>query len=639
MTEGTRRGVKLTVERLPESQVRLEIAADEAEFAQAVEQAAKKVSRQAVVHGFRPGKVPRYMIERLYGREIFLEEAHKAIMDRLYREALKQEDLVPVGEPEVEMTAPDPVVFNVTVAVYPTIDAGDYASVRAEPVDAAVSEAQVDEVIERMRTSASPWVDVEPPRKPQDGDQVTVDMTITLENGQPFQEPLTDSQFVIGESQLFEPLKNAILDLDIGETADVTIAFDEEDQSASELLRGQAVTYTVTLKAVKEKQLLELNDEFAKTVAGEGTYEDLRKAVRDDLHQAATNEARNEVLNAIVDKIAEGGALEVPAPMIDDAANEEIERLRTRLGYQRTTLESYLRAKDQTEEELRAEVRPAVAKRLRNSLFLRRVAEQEGVRVDEDEVAAEVAQLIAASPNPDNARRIYEQDRYLRTVLSNDLFDKKLSDRLIEIATEGRGAVTNAWVMPEAPADEGASEAAPAEAPELAEPRTGAVETTTPASMSAETDETGAAEGDQTAAGGDQAEADDETACPADRPIKGNASSMIYHMPGDRSYARTIPEVCFASEDEAVAAGYREDASGGAHIDQVAGDGSRECPDGFPIKGNASSNIYHMPGGRSYDQTIPEVCFASEDDAAAAGYRASKAGAAHAEAREDDDEE
>src|SRR6476646_4770626 len=115
-TEGTQRGVKVTVERLPESQVRLEIAADEAEFAEAVEKATRKVARDIVIPGFRKGKVPRHMIERMYGREIFLEEAHKSIMDGLYRDALKQEDLVPVGEPDVEMTAADPVAFNVTVA-------------------------------------------------------------------------------------------------------------------------------------------------------------------------------------------------------------------------------------------------------------------------------------------------------------------------------------------------------------------------------------------------------------------------------------------------------------------------------------------------------------------------------------------
>lgn len=579
-TEGTQRGVKLTVERLPESQVRLEIAAEETEFAEAVEKAAKKVAREVAIPGFRKGKVPRHMIERMYGREIFLEEAHKSIMDSLYRDALKQEELVPVGDPHVEMTAADPVAFNVVVSVYPTIDAGDYASVRVEPIDAAVTDEQIDDVIARMQRGGATWVEPAEARKPHDGDQVIVDLAITTEDGEPFQDPISDSEFIIGESQLFEPLKNAIVDLEVGESTDVTIAFDDEDQAATERLRGQAVTYHVTLKAVKERQLAELDDEFAKNVAGEESYESLLKAVREDLHQAATNEARNDVLNSIVEKIAEGGSLEVPAPMVDDAVNEEIERLRTRLGYQRTTLEAYLRANQQTEDELREEVRPTVAKRLRNSLFLRNVAEREDIKVEPDEVETGVQELIGTSSNPENARKVYEADGYLRTVLSNELYDRKLSDRLIEIATEGRGAVVNAWVKPEP------SEAA-APVGIIVEAEGTVIEDAAPAASQTEADSQ-VVEGATPAAGQTQAEGQ-------------------------------------AVEDTTPAAG------------QIDGDGSHHCPGSHAIKGNASSKIYHLPGGRSYDQTIPEVCFASEEDAVAAGYRASKAGAAPVGGEDDED--
>ena len=582
-TEGTQRGVKLTVERLPESQVRLEIAAEETEFAEAVEKAAKKVAREVAIPGFRKGKVPRHMIERMYGREIFLEEAHKSIMDSLYRDALKQEELVPVGDPHVEMTAADPVAFNVVVSVYPTIDAGDYASVRVDPIDAAVTDEQIDDVIARMQRGGATWVETAEARKPHDGDQVIVDLAITTEDGEPFQDPISDSEFIIGESQLFEPLKNAIVDLEVGESTVVTIAFDDEDQAATERLRGQAVTYHVTLKTVKERQLAELDDEFAKNVAGEESYESLLKAVREDLHQAATNEARNDVLNSIVEKIAEGGSLEVPAPMVDDAVNEEVERLRTRLGYQRTTLEAYLRANQQTEDELREEVRPTVAKRLRNSLFLRNVAEREDIKVEPDEVETGVQELIGASPNPENARKVYEADGYLRTVLSNELYDRKLSDRLIEIATEGRGAVVNAWVKPE-PVEP--SEAA-APVGTIVEAEGTVIEDAAPAASQTEA-ESQVVEGVTPAAGQTQAEGQ-------------------------------------VVEDTTPAAG------------QIEGDGSHHCPGSHAIKGNASSKIYHLPGGRSYDQTIPEACFASEEDAVAAGYRASKAGAAPVGGEDDED--
>src|SRR5918994_7484829 len=176
--ERTTRSVKLAVERKPASLVVLDIIAEDDEFTQAMDRAYRKVSRDIQLPGFRKGRAPRVMIERAYGREVFLQEAADTLMERLYREALQQEQLVPVGEPEVEIKEFEPVAFTVTVPVFPTIDPGDYLSVRAEPVDASVDEAEVEEVIERLQRSQSPWVDPAEPRHPRDGDQVTADYEV-----------------------------------------------------------------------------------------------------------------------------------------------------------------------------------------------------------------------------------------------------------------------------------------------------------------------------------------------------------------------------------------------------------------------------------------------------------------------------
>ena len=540
--------MKLTVERLPESQVRLDIAAEEAEFAQAVEKAAKKVARDITLPGFRKGKVPRHMIERMYGREVFLEEAGRLMMDDLYRQALEQEDLTPVGNPEVEITAMDPVAFTVEVPVYPSVDPGDYASVRVAPQDASIEESDVDEVLERLRKASSPWIDPAEERAPVEGDQVSLDLSIT-ENGEPFQEPIEDAQFIIGESQLFDELKEAVLKLKPGETGEAVISFAEDDEAAAEKLRGKTLTYAVTLKGIKERELLEVDDEFAKTYAGEDSAEALIAAIRKDLHQAKTNEVRTTVLNQIIDTIAEGATVEIPGVMIEDALTEEVGRVRQRLQMQRTSLESYLRANKQTEEEFREELRPEVAKRLRNSLVLREIAERDKIAVGDEEVDAEIEQIVSGAANPDQMQQVYSADRYMRSVLRNEMYDERLSNHLIEIATEGKSAVLNGYD----PAAE-----------------------TEPAAM-------GIAGAKSTGKGGKKA--------------------------GKKSAASEKAET-----EETT------DLPSGA----IEGTGEAECPDGFPIKGNASSNIYHLPGQSSYDKTIPEICFASEDDATAAGYRASK---------------
>jgi trigger factor len=440
--------VKLTVERLPESHVRLDIAAEETEFNTAMDKAYRKVSREIQVPGFRKGKAPRHIIERLYGRGIFIEEAHRGLMDDLYRQALQEADVTPVGDPEVEFVNAEPLEFKVTVPVYPTAEPGDYASVRVEPRDASIDESQVDEVIERVRQSSSPWVDPAEPRKPIEGDQVTVDLTLAGEDGEQFQEPIEDAVFVLGESQLFEPLRAAIEELNVGESSDVTMVFEEDDESAAERLRGKAITYGVTLKSVKQRELLELDDEFAKTYAEEESLESLRTAIRNDIHQGKTNETRQAVIAEIVEKIGEGATLEIPAPMIDDAVTEELGRMRQRLQYQRTSLEAYLRAQNQTEEELKAELRPTVAANLRNSLVLRAIAEREGIEISDEDLDNEVEGIVSGAPNEEQLRKVYSGDRYMRTVLRNDLFDKRLTDRLIEIATEGREPVINGYVAP-----------------------------------------------------------------------------------------------------------------------------------------------------------------------------------------------
>ena len=468
--------MKLTVERLPESRVLLDIAADEDEFAKGMDRAYRRVANQVAVPGFRRGKAPRNVIERMYGREAVVEEAHKQMMTDLYRRALEQEELVPVGDPEVEIVAAEPLEFKVTLPVYPTIDPGPYADVRVDPVDAAVDEADVDVVIERLRKTHSPWVDpaeagleVGPDlvlerksRTPREGDQVTIDYSVR-EGETPLGEPVTDAVFVLGESNLLERMREEIEKLHVGGTATFDVAYGEDDESVDPERRGKTYTYTVTLKGLKERDLLPLDDDFARTVAAVETLEELRKEIRNDLHQGKTADARAEVLNRIVERMAEGAAIELPAPMVDEAVEEDLRTFRSQLAQRRLSLEEYLRLSGQSEAELRAELRPAAARRLRNSLLLREVANREGIAVDDAEVNDEVDRLAAASAGAANSERVeefYRSDSF-RRVLRGDLFERRVTDRLIELATEGRGAVLNGWVEPESTGDgEAAAEAA-----------------------------------------------------------------------------------------------------------------------------------------------------------------------------------
>jgi trigger factor len=481
--------VKLTTERLPESRVQLEIIAEDDETAEAMRRAVRKVGNQITVPGFRKGKAPRAMIAQMYGEEVFQEEANRYLMTDLYRQALEREEIVPVGDPEVDISSTDPLTFTVVVPVYPEIDPGSYRDVRVDPIDATVDDAAVDEMVQMLRKAHSPWVDPESEglqvgaglelspksRTPREGDQVTIDYSVQ-EDGAAVEEPVVDAVFVLGESGLLEPIEEAIKGLRVGESTEFSVPFGEDDESVDESLRGKSLSYRVALKGLKERDLLPLDDDFAKTVGDVDTYAELLTDIRQDLHQARTAEARRDVLAQIIEKMVAGATIELPESMIDTAVEEDLRGLRQRLAQQGASLEAYLRATGEDEAVLRAELRPAAANRLRTSLLLRTIAEKEGIAVADDVVDAAVERMALAaqeSTQPKQAEAFARSD-YVRGMLQSELFERQLSDRLIEIATEGLSAVTNAWTPPAAEADETtASDDDTALAPEAVEAEAG----------------------------------------------------------------------------------------------------------------------------------------------------------------------
>lgn len=458
------RHVKLTVERLPESRAVLEIASDEAEFAKAMDKAYRRVAQQVALPGFRKGKAPRGMIERAYGRQVFIEEAHRLLMDELYRDALKESGVSPVGDPEVEIVEIEPLAFKVTIPVYPDVDPGDYAAVRVDPIDASVDDAAVEEMVESLRKGASPWVDPAEEgmelgpdnvlqakqRTPRAGDQVTIDYTV-YESDPENAEQEEDAQFVLGESGLLERLEEEITKLRPGESSTFSTEFAEDDTVVDPGLRGKTMHYRVTLKGIKERDLLPLDDDLAKTVADVDTLAEMRDNIRQNLHRDRTTSARSEVLSAIIAKVAEGATVEVPAPMIDDAVEDDLNGMRQRLAQRGLSLEAYLRLTGQGVDDLKAELRPEAARRLRQSVVLREVAKREGIEVADEDIDASVERMVATSTtarDPEQAAAFFRSD-FVRSSLRNEMFDRKLQDRLIELATEGRGAVLNGWEAPE----------------------------------------------------------------------------------------------------------------------------------------------------------------------------------------------
>ena len=443
--------MNVTLERLPESQVQLDIAADETEFTKAVNRAYTKAAKDVRIPGFRPGKAPRQLVEQYVNRDYLVSEAGQSMMDKLYRDALRQEDIQPIGDPSVEITATEPIAFRVVVPVYPTIDPGDYSSVRVDTIDAAIGDEDVEQAFELLRKNNSEWeaVEADADRVPAEGEQVEIDLAVT-ENGEQFQEPVQGATFILGESNIFDGLREQLETMHVGDTTEFDLTFADDDETVAPAIRGKTLHYTATLNGIKSLRLAELDDALASKASNGSveTVEALRETLRNDLHREKTANARTTVVNDAINRIAEGATIELPPVMVDESLDDEVKQLRTRLSQSRETLESYLRANGQTEEEMRAEMRPEAARRLRNTLVIQEIARRENVAVTDQDILAEIETVAGTSANADAIRNLYQQDQF-RAMLRGDLFERRLTDRIVEIATEGRGAVSNAWVAPE----------------------------------------------------------------------------------------------------------------------------------------------------------------------------------------------
>lgn len=432
--------MKVSVAKSSGSVVQMNIAADEDEFSKAMNQAYRRVVKEFNIPGFRKGKAPRHIVERMLGRDALVEEAGMGIMDDLYRRALEQEGLTPVSEPEVNVLEPEPIAFQVTVQVYPEITLGDYQSIRVEPREVSLEDGAVDETIDRLRKNAAEWVDLPEPRKPVEGDQVTIDLTVH-EGDEVFQEPASDMPWVLGEAGMFDALEEAIKLLDVGESSELTLAFEEDDESVAPEVRGKTLRYDMTLKGIQTRDLPELDDEFAGKIGGLESIDELRSEIRKDLLREKATEARTEVLNEIVNAMAEASEVDVPVAMVDSEIDNQMTQMGSRLAQSGMDLETFLQISNQTEEDFRAEMRPDAERRVRNSLVLQQITEAEALSITPQDIEEEITRLTDGMENPERMRSIYQSD-YFRERLLSEVQDRKLTDRIIEIATEGRGALS-----------------------------------------------------------------------------------------------------------------------------------------------------------------------------------------------------
>ena len=378
-------------EKLEKSQVALTIEVGAAEFETAVEKAYQKMRRKINVPGFRPGKAPRKMIERMYGAEVFFEEAINIAFPEAYEAAVEQEKLQVVGYPAVEMVGEvtkDGFTFKATAPVYPEVTLGEYKGLKAEKPEVKVTAADVDERLKTLADRNTRLVSVD--REAKSGDTAVIDFEGFL-NGKPFEGGKGENHNLeLGSGSFVPGFEDQVIGMKAGEEKDIDITFPE---NYHEDLAGKAVVFKVKVHEVKETVVPEKDDEFVKDVSEFDTVAELRadieKRIRDE-KQAGIDRAFE---NAAVEKAAANMTVEIPDSMIDEELDQEMERMDYELRSQGASLQAYAQMMGGDMKTMRNAFRPAAEKQAKINVTLAKIEEVESIDATEDEVNAEYDEL------------------------------------------------------------------------------------------------------------------------------------------------------------------------------------------------------------------------------------------------------
>lgn len=416
--------------------MRLEIEVEPERLERAMDQAYRRVVGRARIPGFRPGKAPRPMVERYLGRDTLLQEAFDRLVPEVYEEALEQEGIDAIGQPDLEFPQMEPPVIKATVPIRPSIDLGDYRSVRVEPEAVTVDEEMISSTLDQLRHR---YATIEPVERPvQLGDLVRADVRVSAEDSTVYEE--NDDEFrVMPEMTAGLPgLVEGMVGMERGAEREFNV--DVSEDSPQKVLAGKTVTYVVRVHEVKEEILQELNDEFASQV-GEGfpNMEALRQRLHDDARARLEEAARDRDQQKALDALVAGATVEYPEVLVDREVENVLRDRMPQQGDQRQAMQRYLAQVGKSEAEIKEELRPVATERVLRSLVLSQFADAEQIEVPPEEVDAEIERLAGEMGGVgDQFRQVFSSENGKRS-LENSIRTRRSFDRLAEIAS-GRAA-------------------------------------------------------------------------------------------------------------------------------------------------------------------------------------------------------
>ena len=385
--------MSFTIEKLDKNMAKLTIEVSVEEFEKAVETAYQKNKGKIEVPGFRKGKVPRQMIEKMYGKEVFFEDAANEVIPVAYEKAYDECEEEIVSAPKIEVTqieAGKPFIFTAEVALKPEVKLGKYKGIKVDKVDVEVTEEEVNEAIETERKNSARTVSVED-RPIQDGDTTVIDFEgfvdgVAFEGGKGENYPLT-----IGSHSFIDNFEEQLIGKSINDEVEVNVTFPEDYHAAE--LKGKPALFKVTVKEIKENQLPDLDDEFAEEVSAYDTFAEYKESVKKNLAEKKEADAKNAKEEAVVEAIIADAEMDIPEAMVATQQRQMVEEFAQRLAMQGLSMEQYSQFTGMTASAMMEQVKPQAEKRIKSRLVLEAVVAAENIEVSDAEYEEELAKM------------------------------------------------------------------------------------------------------------------------------------------------------------------------------------------------------------------------------------------------------
>ena len=388
--------MSVQVETLEKNMAKLTIEVPAEELEKALQASYLKQKNQISLPGFRKGKVPRNMIEKMYGPEIFFEDAANQLIRENYGDAADESGIEIVSRPVIDITQIEkgkPFIFTAEVAVKPEVTLGKYKGVTVTKIDVTVTDEEVDAAVEKERNNNARTITVED-RPIQDGDTAVIDFEGFVD-GEPCEGGKGENHSLeIGSHSFIDTFEEQLIGKNSGDEAEINVTFPEEYHA--EDLAGKPAVFKVKIHEIRVKELPEADDEFAQDVSEFDTLAEYREDIKKKLAEEKEADAKRAKEDEAVRKISEDASMEIPEPMIETQIESMIDDFAQRITQQGLSFEQYMQFSGLTMDKLKEQVRPDAVSRIKSSLVLEKIAEEEKIEATEEDVNAEVQRIADA---------------------------------------------------------------------------------------------------------------------------------------------------------------------------------------------------------------------------------------------------